>query len=171
MTEDEAAPTRREWAVEERVAVHAPAARVYAVVARVRDMGRWSPECWAVVSRRAMPRTGDRFVGFNRRGMWVWFTSCRVVRAEPDREFAFKVTSFGLPIALWGYRVEPRNEGVELVEYWEDLRRGRGAKAAEFLGRAFTGTPPQERAGVNRVGMRTTLHRVKDAAEQEGGRR
>jgi hypothetical protein len=118
-----------------------------------------------------MPRQGDRFVGLNRRGAWVWFTSCRVVRAEPEREFAFRVTSFGLPIALWGYRVEPRPDGVELVEYWQDLRRGRGAKVAEFLGRTFTGTPPEERAGLNRANMRTTLQRVKRAAEQQGRRR
>ncbi|MFJ9721152.1 SRPBCC family protein [Streptomyces sp. NPDC101209] len=163
--------TPREWAVQESVVVRAPAARVYATVARIRDMGRWSPECWAVLSRHATPRTGDRFWGFNRRGPWVWFTSCRVVRAEPEREFAFKVTSFGLPIALWRYRVIPHPDGVELVEQWQDLRRGRGAKAAEFLGRTFTGTPPQERAGVNRAGMRTTLHRIARAAEERGGQR
>ncbi|MEU9206529.1 SRPBCC family protein [Streptomyces sp. NPDC048415] len=168
MTAREATSTGREWAVEERVVVNAPAERVYAAVAGIRRMGRWSPECWAVVSRRAVPRAGDRFVGFNRRGRSVWFTSCRVVRAEPDEEFAFRVTSFGLPIALWGYRVEPRADGVELVEYWEDLRRGRGAKAAEFLGRIFTGTPPAERAGVNRANMRTTLHRIRLVVEQQG---
>ena len=169
MTAGEAVRSVREWAVEERIAVKATAARVYETVARIRNMGRWSPECRAVLSRRDMPRTGDRFTGFNRRGPWVWFTSCRVVRAEPDREFAFKVTSFGLPIALWGYRVEPGEDGVELVEYWQDLRRGRGAKAAEFLGRAFTGTPPRQRARVNRANLRTTLHRIRQASEQPGG--
>ncbi|GAA2980103.1 SRPBCC family protein [Streptomyces fulvorobeus] len=166
MTARGAAPAVREWTVEERVVVRAPAERVYATVASIRRMSRWSPECWAVVSRRAVPRAGDRFVGFNRRGRSVWFTSCRVVRADPDREFAFRVTSFGLPIALWGYRVEPCPEGVELVEYWEDLRRGRGAKIAEFLGRVFTGTPATERAGVNRTGMRRTLHRIRHVVEQ-----
>ncbi|MER6159614.1 SRPBCC family protein [Streptomyces sp. NPDC001868] len=168
MTTPGATSAGREWAVEERLVVNAPAERVYAAVAGVRRMGRWSPECRAVLSRRAMPRTGDRFVGFNRRGGWVWFTTCRVVRAERGREFAFRVTSFGLPIALWGYRVEPRTDGVELVEYWEDLRRGRGAKVAEFLGRAFTGTPPERRAGLNRANMRTTLHRIRVVAEQRG---
>ncbi|MFD4628995.1 SRPBCC family protein [Streptomyces sp. NPDC058284] len=168
MTARETPSTEREWTVEERVVVRAPAEQVYAAVAGIRRMGRWSPECRAVVSRRAVPRTGDRFVGLNRRGRSVWFTSCRVVRADPDRQFAFRVTSFGLPIALWGYRVEPCPDGVELVEYWKDLRRGRGAKAAEFLGRVFTGTPPAQRAGVNRAGMRTTLHRIRDAVEQPG---
>ncbi|MFH8559998.1 SRPBCC family protein [Streptomyces sp. NPDC017988] len=165
MTAHEATSAAREWTVEERVAVNASAERVYAMVAEIRRMGRWSPECRAVLSRRAVPCEGDRFVGFNRRGGWVWFTSCRVVRAEPGREFAFRVTSFGLPIALWGYRMEPTAEGVELIEYWQDLRRGRGAKAAEFLGRMFTGTPPARRAGLNRSNMRTTLQKVKLAAE------
>ncbi|MEU2155231.1 hypothetical protein ABZ532_09430 [Streptomyces sp. NPDC019396] len=78
---------------------------------------------------------------------------------------AFRVTVFGLPVAEWGYRCEPEGSGTRVTEYWQDLRTGRGAPLAELLGRVFTGTPPADRAEINRAGMRTTLGRIKAAAE------
>ncbi|HEY0698904.1 MAG TPA: SRPBCC family protein, partial [Micromonospora sp.] len=71
----------------EQITVAAPASQVYAAVADVRRIARWSPECVAVwVTRRegGQPRN---FVGWNRRGPFLWFTTCRVVAATPGREF------------------------------------------------------------------------------------
>jgi hypothetical protein len=145
--------------VEERIVVDAPADRVYAAVAEVRRMARWSPECFGiwVLSRR--PDGGPlSFVGFNRRGPFVWFTTCRVALAEPGREFAFDVTTFGLPVARWGYRFAPTDSGAtEVTEYWED-RRGRGAIT---LGKIFTGRSTRIRPEINRHGMRVTLQRLR----------
>ena len=94
-----------------------------------------------------------------------WFTTCRIVTAEPDREFAFDVTTFGLPVARWGYRLAPQEDGGTLVtEYWVDHRRhGPRGRTAELLGLVFTGTPAAQRAERNRGGMRTTLHRLRAA--------
>ncbi|GAA1387517.1 SRPBCC family protein [Kitasatospora putterlickiae] len=154
----------REWGVEESVGVAAEPAVVYRAVSEVRRMGEWSPECRAVWARRGPLRAGDRFVGFNRRGLFVWFTTCRVTTAEPGREFAFRVDSFGLPIAEWGYRFASDGDGgTTLTEYWRDLRTGRGAPVAELLGKVFTGVPPQRRAAANRAGMRATLERIRRA--------
>lgn len=72
----------------------------------------------------------QRFVGWNRRGTFVWFTNCRMVVAEADREFAFDVSSFGLPVARWGYRFAPAGDGTEVTEYWQDLRQGRTIRGA-----------------------------------------
>lgn len=151
----------RLWKVEESVLVDVGAEDVYKTVSRVRDMGKWSPECFAVWHRGDVVREGSRFIGFNRKGLLVWFTMCRVTRAEPPYEFAFRVTTFGLPVALWGYRCEPDGLATRVTEYWEDLRTGPGARPAEFLGRVFTGTRPADRAEVNRAGMRVTLGRIK----------
>lgn len=151
--------------VEERVTVAVPPDVVYGAVRDVHRMARWSPECFAtwVWSRRdGQPA---RFVGFNRRGPFVWFTTCRVVVAEPGEEFAFDVTTFGMPVARWGYRLAAVPDGTEVTEYWVD-RRGRGAWV---LGRVFTGRVVHDRAAVNRDGMRTTLARLK--RELESGRR
>ncbi|GII25054.1 SRPBCC family protein [Planosporangium mesophilum] len=147
--------------VTERITIAAPAAEVYRAVSDVRRMARWSPECFAVW---VWSRRGDaqaRFVGFNRRGPFLWFTSCRVTAAVPDEEFAFEVTAFGLPVSLWGYRLAEVPEGVELSEYWED-RRGRGGRV---LGRVFTGRVANDRPRANREGMRTTLERLKRELE------
>jgi hypothetical protein len=147
--------------VAETIVVRVPPARAYDLVAGVRAMARWSPECFAVwVYRRAGGRP-DRFVGFNRRKAYVWFTTCRVVTAEPGREFAFDVTTFGMPVSRWGYRFAPVDEGTEVTEYWAD-RRGRGAT---LLGRVFTGRVASQRPTANRAGMRATLARLKAELE------
>ncbi|HEY8482092.1 MAG TPA: SRPBCC family protein [Spirillospora sp.] len=167
----------REWVVEESVTVAAPAEEVYAAVADPRRTREWSPEVFAtwVRGRGRTIGPGTRFVGFNRLGWRVWFTTCRVTSAVPGAAFAFRVSSFGIPVAVWGYRVEAIEQADEtqgpqtrLTEYWEDLRRGtRGAAFVSWLGRVFTGVAPERRAAVNRANMRATLERIRDALEKE----
>ncbi|SCF01515.1 Polyketide cyclase / dehydrase and lipid transport [Micromonospora viridifaciens] len=143
--------------IAEQITVAAPAGTVYAAVAEVRRMARWSPECFAVwVTRRdgGQPR---RFVGWNRRGPFLWFTTCRVVTATPGSEFAFDVTTFGQPVARWGFRFSETDGGTQVTEYWQDRRNG----ASRVLGRIFTGRAAAERPTVNRNGMRETLRRLK----------
>jgi hypothetical protein len=100
-------------------------------------------------------------VGFNRRGPLVWFTTCQVVTAEAGKEFAFDVTTFGMPVARWSYRLEQVADGTEITESWRD-QRGRGA---HVLGRVFTGKVAGDRAAANREGIRTTLARLKRELE------
>ncbi|MET7423930.1 SRPBCC family protein [Dactylosporangium sp. NPDC005555] len=150
--------------VVERVTVAVGPEVVFRAVADVRRMARWSPECfaaWVLTRSEGLP---GRFVGFNRRGAYVWFTTCRVVAAEPGAEFAFDVTTFGMPVARWGFRfAEGAGGGTEVTQYWID-RRARGAMV---LGRIFTGKVAGARPAANRDGMRTTLARLK--RELEGG--
>ncbi|MFE6225554.1 MULTISPECIES: SRPBCC family protein [unclassified Streptomyces] len=155
----------RLWSLEESVVVDAPPVVVYGLVADLRGMGRWSPECRAVWVLRPPARAGSRFVGFNRRGPFLWPTVGRVVRARTDSEFVFDVSAFGLPIARWGYRFEPEGAGTRVTEFWQDLRTGgpRG-RAAELLGTVFAGSGPARRVALNRAGMRTTLARIARAA-------
>ncbi|MFG2089258.1 MULTISPECIES: SRPBCC family protein [unclassified Spirillospora] len=162
----------REWVVEESVSVAATAEAVYAAVADPRRMREWSPEVFAAWVRGRSIAPGTRFVGFNRIGWRVWFTTCQVTAAVPGEAFAFRVSSFGMPVALWGYRIEdiaddPSEPRTRLTEYWEDLRRdGRGAAFVSLLGRLFTGVPADRRAAVNRGGMRATLDRIGTAVEK-----
>ncbi|MEU8620708.1 SRPBCC family protein [Streptomyces sp. NPDC048623] len=166
------ADAARRWSLEESVRVDADRATLYGLVSDLRNMGRWSPECRAVWVRRPPVRPGTRFVGLNRRGPFVWFTTGRVTTARPGEAFVFEVGVFGLPIARWGYRFEDA-EGAEdigdadgaggatlVTETWEDLRTGRGAGLATLLGTVFAGTNAQRRIAVNRHGMRTTLARL-----------
>ena len=166
----------REWVVEESVAIEASAEDVYAAVADPGRMREWSPEVFAAWVRGGTVAPGTRFVGFNRISWRVWFTTCQVTAAVPGEAFAFRVSSFGMPVALWGYRIEdvaganrdaagaPR---TRLTEYWEDQRRdGRGAAFVSLLGRLFTGVRADRRAAVNREGMKATLDRIKAAVER-----
>lgn len=164
------ASMEREWTVEESVPVAASPDEVYAAVSDLRRMPEWSPELFRVWVRDGGEITeGTRFVGFNRLGWRLWFTTCEVTTAIPGRAFAFRVTTFGMPVALWGYRVEGIGEDAassRLAEYWEDLRRdSRTAGFASLLGRVFTGVRAEDRAQLNRRGMRATLDRVRAALE------
>lgn len=143
--------------VEEKIVVAAPPERIYEAVAGALSFARWSPECFAVWIYRRDGGRPARFVGWNRRGPFVWFTTCRVITATPPAEFAFDVTTFGLPVARWAYRFTPVEDGTEVTEHWAD-RRVRGAL---LLGRIFTGRSATMRPQINREGMRQTLARLK----------
>lgn len=156
----------RQRSLEESAVIDAPPATVYGLVSELRNMGRWSPECRSVwVPSRTSARAGARFVGFNRRGPFVWFTVGRVVEARQDRAFVFDVGVFGLPIARWGYRFEPEGTGTRVTEFWQDLRSGgpRG-RVADLLGTVFAGTDPARRIALNRSGMRATLAAIAGTA-------
>ena len=146
----------------ESINVGAPPADVYQAVSDVKRMARWSPECFAALVWSRRDGAPTRFVGLNRRGPWVWFTTCQVVSARPGEEFAFEVTTFGMPVSRWSYRLAPVDGGTEVTEAWLD-KRGRGA---HILGRVFTGKVARQRPQANREGMRTTLTRLKRELEE-----
>jgi Polyketide cyclase / dehydrase and lipid transport len=148
--------------VSEEIVVATPVRAAFEAVASLR-FARWSPECIAVwVWRRREDGRPARFVGWNRRGPFLWFTTCSVAACRPGEEFSFDVTTFGLPVARWTYRFAPaEGGGTRVTEEWTD-RRGRGAW---LLGRVFTGRSANERPEVNREGMRETLRRLKAELE------
>lgn len=141
--------------------VAVPPAEVFAAVADVRRMVRWSSECFAVWIWRRENGRPARFIGFNRRGPFVWFTGCQVRVADPGVEFAFDVAALGLPVARGGYRFSPAEGGTEVTEYWVDRR----TPGATVLGRIFTGKSANIRPEVNREGMQETLRRLKSELE------
>lgn len=144
--------------VAESITVGALPHQVYAAVADVRRMARWSPECFAVWIYRRRGGVPARFVGFNRRAPFVWFTTCVVRVADPGREFAFDVSTFGMPVARWGYRfVSAEDGGTVVTEVWRDRR----VVGSRMLGLVFTGSSSRRRPEVNREGMRATLGRLK----------
>ena len=145
----------------ERITVGVPPANAYQAVSDVKRMARWSPECFAALVWSRRGGAPAKFVGLNRRGPLVWFTNCRVVTARPGEEFAFDVTTFGMPVSRWSYRFAPVAGGTEVTEAWLD-KRGRGA---HVLGRVFTGKVARERPQANREGMQTTLARLKRELE------
>lgn len=153
--------------VEESDVIAATPAAVYQAVSSFQEMRKWSPEfigAW----HRGPVRVGTRFIGFNRRRGWIWFTTGVVTHADEAREFAFRVTTFGMPVSEWGYRLTPADRGTAVTEYWRDLRAGRTAPITKLMGLIFTGTRYDDRPSVNRAGMRQTLGAMSRALEGEG---
>ncbi|HXA29783.1 MAG TPA: SRPBCC family protein [Candidatus Angelobacter sp.] len=139
---------------------------VYALVADLPAMGRWSPECyrcdWLGGATAAAP--GVRFIGRNRIGARRWSTRGTVVVADPGRELTFDVESVGLPVSRWSYRITPRTGGgVTLTESTED-RRGAVIRALGAL--LLMGTPGADRTRRNEDTMAVTVQRLKEEAEK-----
>src|SRR5688500_5211990 len=111
---------------EKSIVIHAPAARVYELVADPIRMAEWSPECircrWIGGARGAAP--GARFRGTSRNGWRRWTTTSTILEMRPGERFSWDVTYFGQPVARWEYRIEPEEDRVRLIETADD-RRGR----------------------------------------------
>src|SRR6266576_2510404 len=103
--------------------IDAPADRIYALVADLPGMGRWSPENtggkW--LGGANGPTPGARFRGTNRNGLFRWSTTCRITAADPGRELEWVTSALGLTGALWRYEFRPNEQGgttvVESTEY------------------------------------------------------
>jgi hypothetical protein len=148
---------------------------VWGLVSDLARMGEWSPECTGVVWKGSRgfggvprkgsgppsgPAVGAVFKGKNRIGMRRWATKGTIVAAEPNRRLAWDIAALGLPVARWTYTIEPGADGgCRVTETWNDKR---GA-LINFVGPITTGV--KDRAAHNEAGMRTTLERLKGAAE------
>jgi len=139
--------------------------RLYALVSDLPRMGEWSPENdggkW--LHGATGPAVGAKFKGRNSRGRRKWSTLATVVTADPGREFSFEVTSAGLKVAQWGYRLSPAEGGTEVTEYWTDHRSPIVAKLTGLV----VGVP--DRVSHNRQGIEQTLERLAAAASPDAG--
>jgi hypothetical protein len=147
------------------VSMAASPAAVWALVSDVTRIGEFSPETfeaeWLGRARETGPQVGAKFRGHVRRnGIGpVYWTHCKVVTCEPEREFAFDVIIRRVRVNRWGYRIDPTADGCDVTEYfslsplpplrlyWTILGRWRGRTNVE--------------------GMRQTLERIKAVVEAE----
>ena len=138
---------------EAKVHIEAPPEAVYEMVSDVTRMGEWSPECISAewVDGAAGPAVGAKFKGRNKQGWMKWSTKPEVIAADPGHEFAFKTRD-----TTWRYRFEPTGGGTDLVESFDVPHYG-------FFFNLLT--PAKKREGIMVEGMRTTLERIKSAAE------
>ncbi|MEV6286546.1 SRPBCC family protein [Kribbella sp. NPDC051770] len=144
----------------ESISVAAPASTVYALVSDLPRMGEWSPECTKVTWHGQPPYAveGSRFVGHNRIGAARWLTQGVVTRATPGQVFTFHIHFGPVPVADWSYQLAPETDGTcTVTETWTDRRP---AVVRASFDRVFG-----RRSGHNQRGIRTTLTRLKQAAE------
>ena len=146
------------------VTVHmaAPPERVWALVSDITNTGKFSPETFEAewIDGASGPAVGARFRGHVRRNGRgpVYWTNCTVTVCEPGREFAFAVDGpGGKPVNTWWYRFEPDGDGTDVTESFQLADTAALRLYWKLAGRA--------RGRTNVEGMRTTLGRVKSAAE------
>ena len=148
--------------LEETVHVEAPAEVVWGLVSDLTRMGEWSPENtggkW--LGGATGPAVGAKFKGSNRKGARRWSTVSTIVECEEPSVLTWDVSVGPLPVARWSYRIAPDAYGKSTVtETWEDKRAGWSAKLTDAVLRSGPRAPHNQR------NMRTTLERLKAAAE------
>ncbi|MET9917214.1 SRPBCC family protein [Streptomyces sp. NPDC006435] len=170
--------------VEVTVHVDATVQRVWELVSDIGLPARLSPELQSVawLDGAARPVVGARFEGFNRHPMiGEWRTVSHVIEADEQRAFAWAVTDadgrYGEAtldparcMASWRYGIAAEGSGTRLRQ---TARIGPGRSGLLV---AIEGRPDRERQIIEfrlkelRAGMATTLHGIKELAEEDGGR-
>ena len=141
----------------------APPATVWALVSDVTRIGEFSPETFEARWIRGAdgPAEGAQFKGHVKRngvGPTYW-SLCTVTVCETERAFEFAVGPDAMAVNNWGYRLEPRDGGTLVTEFFRlepTLPIRLYWMALGFL-----------RGPTNLRGMRTTLERMKDVVEAE----
>ncbi len=139
--------------------VQAPPAAVWAVVSDLKRMGEWSPQCKKMAVLGGEPKLGTRTINLNKRGPLVWPTSAKVVRFEPERRLAFRVTENH---TIWSYELEPTETGTRVTERRE--APGGTTAVSNLLIRVAFGNQRNFDGELER-GMNATLAKIKAAAE------
>jgi polyketide cyclase/dehydrase/lipid transport protein len=129
-------------------------------------MGDWSPICYHCewIGGASEPKRGARFRGRNRQGLARWTTTCEVTESEPGRVFEFRVIDGtfavgyrGREMTRWRYEFSPDASGTKVTESYHLV-------SFPWLLRPLA--PVLRRQAPQReAGMRTTLERLKAAAE------
>ncbi len=134
---------------------------VWDLVSDVTRIGEFSPETfearWTRGSTR--PEVGAYFKGHVKRngvGPTYW-TLCRVTACETEKVFEFAVGTDEMNVNNWGYRLEPKDGGTLVTEYF---RLG-----SNLPTRAYWLLLGPLRRRTNQKGMRTTLQRMKAVVE------
>ena len=154
----------------ESITIDRPPADVYAIVSDVTRIGELSPVCksGAWDDSATAGRQDAWFTGHNAIGDITWDTHCKVVAAEPGREFAF--VNHGqegdAELVRWGYTFDAQGDGTLVTESWQVL--------PAYPDMVTGGDPNIEvepridgMAQMAREGIKDTLANLKRVAESE----
>jgi hypothetical protein len=149
---------------EASVVVRAAAGRVWDLVTDVTRTGEWSPENTGAVwlDGATGPTVGARFKGTNRRGKTKWTSTCEIVVADPNREFAFATGGAKKPDTMWRYTIEPLGERETRITESFQLVKPLGI-GSRFVTRVTTGV--RDRRADLEDNVRHSLARIKEILE------
>ena len=95
--------------------------RVYNLLIDLAHVGDISPECAeaAWLDGVQAPHAGAHFTGTNRASWGEWTTECRVLRAMPGVEWAFKSNISSETPTTWRYTFKPTGDGCAVKVTWD----------------------------------------------------
>ncbi|MBF6211220.1 SRPBCC family protein [Nocardia puris] len=144
--------------LEATIDIAAPPERVWAIVSDLKRMPEFSP-----MTVRMQPlgsvKVGTWTVNLNKDGWKRWPTTSRIVRLEPNREFAFRMNE---NFTVWSYLLEPTATGTKLTER-RSVPQGVNPVVRKVIDVVLGGEPAFEDNLVR--GMNETLAKIKVAAE------
>lgn len=133
---------------------------VWTIVSDLKRMGEWSPQCATMRVLGGPVREGTKTINVNRRGLLVWPTRSKVIRFEPNKSIAFRITDNR---TIWSYELESTGSGTRVTERREAPNGT--TKISQFLVKnVLGGNDGFEQELVQ--GMNSTLHRIKTEAER-----
>ena len=133
---------------------------VWEMVSDITRMGEWSSECYRAMWLTRNRGKGSVFLGLNKDRGLTWPSPAIVTESEPGRVFAFRASSG----VVWRYCLAPVDRGTQLVEERINTGEFRWVK----IGYRLLLGGYDRRMDVLRAGMRTTVDRIKIAAERIG---
>jgi len=107
------------------ISINRPPTELYPIVSDVTRIGELSPVCQSCAWDDAAQagKEGAWFTGHNAVGELTWDTHCKVIAAEPGREFTF--VNYGpngdVELVRWSYTFEPQGDGTTVTESWQVL--------------------------------------------------
>ena len=136
-------------------------AAVWDLVSDVTRIGEFSPETFEAKWTRGStgPEVGAFFAGHVKRngvGPTYW-SPCRVTACVPEQVFEFSVGTDAVTVNNWGYRLEAKDGGTLVTEYFR--------MEPNLPTRLYWLVLGPLRRRTNRKGMRTTLERMKAVVE------
>jgi uncharacterized protein YndB with AHSA1/START domain len=141
------------------IEIHAPASKVWSLVADPSKMPQWSPQC-RIMKALGPIRPGTTTVNLNRRGLLFWPTTSVITEVLPERKFAFRIP---LNTTVWSFELEPTETGTRLTQS-RVAENGVTLLSSALTKAALGGIEPFEQELVD--GMNQTLQRIKAAAER-----
>lgn len=145
--------------LEATIDISASPQQVWAVVADLKRMGEFSPQCRRMTVLGGPVGVGTKTVNINRKGLLVWPSTAKVLTFEPGRELRFRVNENR---TIWSFVLEPIDGGTRIVQRRE-APTGTSKISKILINLAMGGADSFDDDMV--VGMNATLAKLKNAVE------
>ncbi len=146
--------------IEASIEIDAPPAVVWELVADLRNMPRWSPQCRKTIVRGGAMREGAKLININRRGLLFWPTQAMVTEFVHEQKIAFKIRENW---TIWSFTLTPTGDGGTRVVQRREAPKGISDVSLRLTKAVLGGV--EEFTSELEQGMNQTLARIKADAE------